>query len=395
MRIGIDAKWLWRGPPSGRRVVRNLTRSLLELATGDEIHLFLDARSQGAPLPLDLPENRRHYVWASNNQLSNLIIVPRAADRLGLDVVLYQNFVPLPWTARHARVASVQDVIFASHPEFFTRTERLYFAPLRYLTSTADRVCTGSETERRRLIRHGYAREDRIDVVPNAVDSGGEFVPREALAEAERLRVTERYALPPRFVLCAGRVNVRKNVATLVRAMRLVHSDLVLVVAGAPDGTCADLTQVAASAGVAAKVRLLGAVPDDDLRALYALATLLCYPTLDEGFGLPPLEAMAAGTPVVASNSAVLRETCGDAALHVDASDPAAIAGAIDRVAADADLRAALRRAGFARAATFTWKRSAERLLSTIRLAAQSVESLPHRRAPRARATADARRAAP
>jgi glycosyltransferase involved in cell wall biosynthesis len=368
MKIGIEAKWLFDGPPSGRRVVANLVRSLADVVVDDELHLFLDARARGEPVPADIPESRRHYVWARNNQLANVFVVPRAADRAGLDAVVYQNFAPPRSQARHARVAFVHDVIFESHPEFFTRRERLYFMPLRYLTHRADRVCTVSACERSRLVRHGYAEADRVDVVPNGVDEA--FAPREHLPDDEAERVLDRLDAPDRFVLYAGRLNVRKNVAALVRAVaHFTSPDLQLVVAGAPDGTSEDLSAVAAAAGIADRVRLLGPVSDADLRVLYSAATVFCFPSLDEGFGLCPLEAMASGTPAVVSNAPVMVETCGDAAVYVDPRSPSAIASGIEGLVSDAARHTELRYAGLERARAFTWDDSARRLLASVHTA--------------------------
>jgi len=139
MKIGIEAKWLFRGPPSGCRVLRNLVRSLARAGGNDELHLILDERSRSEPIPPGIAAERCHYVWGGNNQLANVFVVPRLADRLRLDAVVYQNFSP-PNPAGHARIAFVHDVIFESHPEYFTRGERLYFMPLRYLAARADRL---------------------------------------------------------------------------------------------------------------------------------------------------------------------------------------------------------------------------------------------------------------
>ena len=368
MKIGLEAKWLFRGPPSGRRVVRSLIRGLARVAPDDELHLFLDARDRGEALPVALPDERCHYVWAGNNQLANLLVVPRAADRARLDAVVYQNFVPPRGRARHARLAFVHDVIFDSHPAFFTRRERLYFSTLRYLTARADRVCTVSNTERDRLVRLRYARADRVDVVPNSVDE--RFAPRDRLPRASTDAILERLAVPATFALYAGRLNVRKNVAAVVRAMALVRSpDLPLLIAGAEDATSIDLMRIAAEAGVAHRVRLLGSVTDDELRVLYAAATVYCFVSFDEGFGLGPLEAMASGTPAIVSDLPVMVETCGDAAVYVDPSDPAAIATAIDGLVNDSARRATLRAAGLARAATFSEQCAARRLLRSVQAA--------------------------
>ncbi len=369
MRIGIEAKWLFRGPPGGRRVVWNLVRSLGVVAGGDELHFFVDERSRDEPLPPGVSAHQVHHVWAGNNQLANLFVVPRAADRLGMDAVVYQNFVPPPGAARHARIAMIYDVIFETHPEFFTRRERLYFAPLRYLTRAADRVCTGSRSERTRLVRLGYADASRIDVVPNAADES--FVPLAELAAPMVHAVLDLLRAPPRFVLYAGRLNARKNVATLVRAMASVRArDVVLLVAGAADATSDDLAAIAERAGVADRVRLLGPVSDEVLRVLYAAAEVYCFPSIDEGFGLGPLEAMAAGTPVVASNIPPVIEVCGDAAVFVNPMDPVRMGEALDQLLADASRRAALRDAGLRRARLFTWRESARLLLESVRAAA-------------------------
>ncbi|HEX3865281.1 MAG TPA: glycosyltransferase family 1 protein [Gemmatimonadaceae bacterium] len=372
MKIGIEAKWLFRGPPSGQRVVLNLVESLVDSAGDDEIHFFLDARSRDRVPAVEIPRDRRHYVWAGNNQLSNVFLVPRIADRLGLDVVVYQNFAPPAYAVRHKRVAFVHDVIFDSHPQFFTWRERLYFKPLRRLTSTADRVCTVSQSEIARLVRFNYAAAERIDVVPNAVDAT--FAPRECLRPLLVSDVRRALDLPDVFVLYVGRLTARKNVETLIRAMAYVASPVTLVVVGVRDRTSLDLDAVAKSCGVDRRVRFLGplAVGDDRLRVLYADATVFCFPSLEESFGLPPLEAMASGTPVIVSNVAAVVETCGDAAVFIDPTDARAIAEAIDALMNDSARRAELRAAGLARAESFSWARSAQRLLATAHAAAAS-----------------------
>jgi glycosyltransferase involved in cell wall biosynthesis len=371
VKIGIDAKWLWRGPPSGRRVVRSLIEGLAEVAVDDEIHLFLDARSRHVPATVDaarIPPEHRHYVWAANNQLSNRFLLPRAVDRLGLDAVVYQNFVPPPRRARHARIAFVHDVIFESHPEFFTWRERLYFSPLRGLTRSATRVCTVSESEKARLVHFGYGEQTRIDVVPNAVDRS--FTTREQIGTAAVDQLLGSLGVNGRFVLFVGRLNVRKNIVTLVRALGLIGDpELMLVVAGPPDSTTANLRAIATSAGIADRLRLIGTPSEDALRALYAAASLFCFPSYDESFGLPPVEAMASGTPVVVSNIPALVETCGDAAVYVDPSDAQALAAAIFALLTDAPRSARLRASGIVRARSFNQERTARHLLASVRAA--------------------------
>jgi glycosyltransferase involved in cell wall biosynthesis len=295
------------------------------------------------------------------------------ADRLRLDAVVYQTFSP-PARTRHARIAFVHDAIFESHPQYFTRGERLYFMPLRYLTARADRVCTVSHSERERLVQFGYAHADRVDVVPNAVDDA--LADGDVLPAGTRAQILERLGARGRFVLYAGRLNVRKNVSALIRAMAHVpDSNVSLLIVGAPDRTSVDLRSVASEAGVAPRVRMLGTVSDADLHVLYGAATVFCFPSLDEGFGLCPLEAMASGTPTVVSNVPVLVETCGDAAVYVDPTDPAAIGSAIHALITDTARMTALRIAGRARAREFSWDRSAALLLDTVHTAVEHVQA--------------------
>lgn len=365
MRIGIEARWYFDGPPSGRRVVRSAVRGAIAVAGEDEVHLFLDARARSQPRPEGLPAGRCHYVWGGNGLLSNVFAVPRAADRLNMDVVLYQNFAPPRMLARHARVAYVYDVIFESHPEFFTRRERMYFAPLRRLTAGADRVCTETESERARLVKYGYASLDRVDVAPPPVDAFPDTTATGNGNEESAVR------MPARFVLFVGRLNARKNVATLVRAMKFVRSEnLSLVIVGARDATSPDLAALARSEGIGDRVHLLGELSDRALREVYAAAALFCFPSLDEGFGLPPLEAMSLGVPVIISSIPALTENCGDAAVHVNPLDPQAIASAIDALASNRAQCDVLRAAGKSRARSFTLERFAGALVSSLRAAA-------------------------
>ena len=368
MKIGFDAKWYFDGPPSGRRVVRGMIGGLARLAQDDEVHLFLDARRESEWESIDIPRAQQHYVWAGNNQLSNLWNVPRAADDAGMDVVAYQNFVPPRLRARHARIAFVHDVIFDEHPHFFTTAERLYFSTVRPLARSADRVCTVSASEKARIARRGFAAEAQIDVVPHGIDD--RFQSKPGSSDADELT---KLGVQCPYVLYVGRLTRRKNVSTLVRAMAHVSlKPLSLVIVGASDATDASLPALARELGLADRIRFLGPIYDDRLATLYRNASAFCFPTWDESYGLPPLEAMACGTPCVVSDLPVLREMYGDAALFADPNDETSFARAIDELVQRSDDCAALRERGQTRAASFTWQRAAELLLASARAAVES-----------------------
>jgi glycosyltransferase involved in cell wall biosynthesis len=211
---------------------------------------------------------------------------------------------------------------------------------------TADQ-CTayGFDPERVRIIPWG--------VTPVDVNS----------ADVERVR--EQYRITRPYVLFAGTVEPRKNLPRLLDAFGRVHDREVELVLVGPDGWNEDIGPGLQRLGN--RVRTVGFVPRRDLAALLGGAAAFCYPSLDEGFGLPVLEAMAQGTPVITSNSTSTAEVAGDAAIVVDPRDVDAIAGAIERVIGDAAEAARLVQAGRARAGQYTWTRAAEAYVDAYR----------------------------
>ncbi len=362
MKIGFDAKWFFHGPPSGRTVVVSHAQHLLAIQSDHEIYLFLDRRMRDHAFPFEHPRLHRVYVWADNNLLANLWSVPRAAYRIGLDVVIFQNFVPI--RAHFARVAFVYDVIFESHPQYYTWKERLYFRPLKLLSRRAERICTLSASEKARIAHYKYGRPEVIDIVPLGVDP--RFKPREAHDPSFLAALAKRLRLPPHFLLFVGRLNVRKNLLNLLKAVALMRDQQVpLVIVGARDWKMFDVNALIESLGIRVRVMFTGSLPEEELRGVYALATVFCFPSFEEGFGLPPIEAMASGLPVVVSDRASLPEICGPAGTYVDPHEPSAIAHAIDCLLEDPALRARKRAEGLERAKGFTWEASAQALLAS------------------------------
>ncbi len=367
MRIGIDAKWFFEGPPSGRVVVRNLVKHLVELPPHDDLYIFLDSRAKETEFPYLRPNVHLVYVWGGVNLISNTLVMPFRAWNLRLDVVVFQNFSPL--FSNFRRHAYVHDVLFETHPQFYTIVERLYLWPLKYLARFAHRLCTVSATERQRMAELGYGDERRIDVVYHGVDAA--FVPREQ-HDGDALRtVAETYALPESFMLYVGRLNERKNVFNLLKALPLMRNTAIpLVVVGGYDGKSRSVDGLVAELGISDRVIFTGPVYGVDLPRIYALATLQCFVSWAESFGLPALEGMASGVPVVVSDRTCLPEICADAALYADPGSPEDIAGAIDRLLDDNQLWQQQRERGLRRAREFTWRRAAEHLMQSAHRAA-------------------------
>jgi glycosyltransferase involved in cell wall biosynthesis len=226
----------------------------------------------------------------------------------------------------------------------------------------ATRVLTVSESSKRDIMRFFGTQPDKIDVIYNAYDDRFGVEPR----EEDVVRVRERYQLHDEFVLYAGNVKPHKNLERLIEAFHLVRNrgldHLKLVLIGDEISKYAALRRAVHRLQLHKYVRFLGYLPEETLAVMYRLAGVFVFPSLYEGFGLPPLEAMASGTPVVTSNVSSLPEVAGDAALLVDPYDPVAIADGIYRVLTDERLRREMRRKGLARAAQFSWETSARRV---------------------------------
>ena len=317
---------------------RALTR---ELATSTAVAATAYVAAIGAGFSAGIPEQTVTQVEGGASTRARVTTLLQAMARRrsivaawsGADVVHYPFTVPVPYPARSsALVVSLLDVQHLDLPELFTTTERAYRR--RYYDRAARRadvVVTISEFARSRIVATLDVDPERVVVAPLGVDQA-EYEPNLGARE--------------NFLLYPARAWAHKNHARLFEAFGLLRSEdpsLRLVLTGGG---------LDALGAVPDGVEIRGLVPVDELRALYRSAGALVFPSLYEGFGLPPVEAMASGCPVAASDAGSLAETCGDAAVLFDAHDPAAIAAGVRRALDDS---AELSRRGLARAAEFTW----------------------------------------
>jgi glycosyltransferase involved in cell wall biosynthesis len=262
------------------------------------------------------------------------------------------NTAPL---AGRSTVVAVHDAGVFAVPAAYSRPFRIWYRLLHArLGRRAARMLTVSDFSRAELSRYlGIARE-RFAVIPN----GGEHIVREPPDSG----ILERLGLTRRYLLAVSSHSLHKNFAGIQAAVtHMRRQDFTLVFAGGVNSRI-----FSAGEALAGEARLTGRVTDAELRALYENAECFVYPSFYEGFGLPPLEAMTCGCPVVVSRSASLPEVCGEAALYCDPADPADIARALDEVLADSELRSELRRRGKERAGQFTWSRSGTALLGLL-----------------------------
>jgi glycosyltransferase involved in cell wall biosynthesis len=357
-RIAIDVR-KWRDYGIGT-YVRNLVRHLAPLDSETTYFLFCD-RGDEATLR-DLAENFVPIVDTSPGySLSEHLTIPLKLRRLGVNLFHSPHYV-LPLLCPTPSVVTIHDCIHLLFPEYLPN--RMAHSYARFMIGSAIRrsalVLTVSEASRRDILRlYPEAQPERIRVVPNAIDPF--LVDDPGIEEMERVR--ERYQIRGRFVLYAGNIKPHKNLDRLIAAFGLLkrrpgHEDLKLLIIGDEVSRYGSFRRSVEAAGVRQEVRFFGFVPDRTLAALYRLAAVFAFPSLYEGFGLPPLEAMACGTPVVTSRISSLPEVVGDAALLVDPYSVKDIALGIERVLADEELRAGLKVRGLARAQSFSWDRS-------------------------------------
>ena len=266
--------------------------------------------------------------------------------------------MPLLWPGRS--VVTVFDLSFLRHPELFNPSNRWYLSLFtRLAVRRSDLVLTIAEHGRREVINLLGAAPDRVVTTYCGVDPRFRPLPPNEVDAFRQAR-----GLPERFVLYLGTLEPRKNVASLVRAYARLRADWPaappLVLAGAPGWMYDDVFRSIEAHGLADRVMLPGFVDPDDQPLWYNAAAVFAYPSLYEGFGLPPLEAMACGVPVVVSNATSLPEVVGEAGLLVQPSDDEGLAVALRRLLEDSDLRRTLSEAGRERATRFSWRRMAE-----------------------------------
>lgn len=275
------------------------------------------------------------------------------------------NFFLPPFMPCKGAIA-VHDLSFRAHPEYFPRTVAWY---MRWLTAWAIRqaqcVLTGSEFSRQELLRFYPVQADKVITVPYGV--GSEFQPvTDLLRAGTEQTALSRYGIHAPYILALGNIHPRKNLSRLLDAYLRLQQERMsvpsMVWAGLERWDSGELIERARAAGVI----LTGFVTQEDLPSLYRQAVMLVYPSLYEGFGLPVLEAMACGTPVVTSNTASLPEVAGQAALMVDPTDAEEITEAMAQLLDGPSLRERLQQAGLERAREFTWTRTAQCLLALL-----------------------------
>jgi glycosyltransferase involved in cell wall biosynthesis len=366
MQIAIDAHQLGLRRTGTETYVHNLVKHLAVLEPNGERYLvYLDRRHQPNGWSHGLNFETR-TVPTSNSHLRFGIFYPLESWRRSIDVFHSQFSVP-PFL-RTRSVLTVYDLAFERFPQFFRPWERRQMAFLvRWSCGRADHIITISESSKRDLVEFYRVDPNRVTVTyPGA---GETYQPREK--ESAKTRLAEIYGITTPYILYVGNIEPRKNLSRLLEAFaELKGKDRVphkLVIVGQKAWLYDGIFATVRKHSLETEVVLTGYVPTEDLPAFYNAATALVYPSLFEGFGLPVVEAMACGTPVITSFGSSLEEIATGAAILVDPLSVASIAAAIETVANGEDVQRKLRQAGLTRAAQFSFRKMAEQTREVYR----------------------------
>ena len=361
-RLVLDARTATDHFPGIGRYVANLSQALSQIAPDLDLALLHDPSATSTRLTL--PKLPRMACPASPFSIQQQWIVPRILHQA--QAKLYHSpYYLMPYWPGVPSVVTCYDLIPLIYPEYYTASQRLAYRLAHYLAlRAACAVLAISEATKADLTRIFHLDPQRVLVTPLAADAS--FAPRSRTQVAALCR---KYALPERYVLYLGINKPHKNLVGLVQAWQIAMAthqipNTKLVIAGPWDERYPEAQQLARELNLQEQIVFAGAVEENDLPALYTGADLFVFPSRYEGFGLPVLEAMACGTPVICSNTSSLPEVAGEAALLVDLHQPHALAQAIVRVLQDQALRQSLQEQGLEQAARFSWEHTAEKTLA-------------------------------
>jgi len=362
MRIGIDALGIhYYG--GGRTATLNLLEGIFDIDRSNEYHVFL---SQPEP-SLDTGAGNvfQHIAPVKNRFLVRFwaqAVIPLLSR--GYDLVHFIKNLGV-FGVRVPTIITIYDLTTLIHPEIFPAIDVWYWRTLQRRTlARAEKVVAISHNTAKDVIQQYGLPEEKVAVIYPAIND--RFKPVDS-GPVEKIR--EKYRLPQEYIIHVGRIDEKKNLTMLVESfhdlLQAIHRPVKLVLVGGVYPKLKDerLVPTIKALGIQNEVILTGQVPDDDLPALYSGALATVFPSIHEGFGLAPLEAMACGSPVIGSRAGAFQEAAGDAAYLVDVMTRDALCGALQTVIQDPQLRQGLRQKGLARSAVFRKQKAAAQTL--------------------------------
>ncbi len=359
MRIGIDARLVYYQQAGIGQYIQQLVEGLTRLSTSHQLLVFRSRKSK----PLQLRGRARQIrLWTpSHHPYESLALATELAPRR-LDLLHSPDFIP-PFHGGFKSVITIHDLNFLHYPDFLTPESQRYYGQIDRAVERADHIIADSHATKKDIVDLLKVAPEQITVIHLAANP----VYRLITDQQEVRQAVWRYGLPADFVIFVGTLEPRKNVPTLLQALRQLidwGQDVHLAIVGRRGWLYEEIFNTITELKLANHVHLLENVSNEDLARLYNAARCLALPSYHEGFGLPPLEAMACGTPVVVSDRASLPEVVGDAGLLVDPTSPQDLADALARVLTDSELAAQMHRRGLARAGEFSWARAAHQTMA-------------------------------
>jgi glycosyltransferase involved in cell wall biosynthesis len=366
MRVGIDARLVYYSQAGIGQYILHLVNGLANVDAENE-YVLLQSRKDDTTI-LDQPNFRRVSLWTPSHHRLERYSLNVELMRLGLDVLHSPDFIP-PHRPSCKSVITVHDLAFLLYPHFLTKESARYYGHIDQAVRWTDHIISVSHSTKRDTIQHLGVPEEKITVVHEAANPIFRPVDR----ETARREVRNRHGVDGPFLLFVSTIEPRKNVPTLLRAlwqlMQCYKEDVRLVLAGGKGWLFEDAFAVVEELKLDGRVHFVGRVSSEDLLYLYNAAEMLTHPAFYEGFGLPPLEAMACGLPVVVSDVASLPEVVGDAGMLIDPNDVDELTVAMWRVLNDDKLRQEMQDKGLRQAGRFSWERAARETLEIYRLA--------------------------
>jgi len=364
VRIAIDARLVYYHQAGIGQYILRLTQALAQIDREDEFILFKSRKDKTHIV--DQANFKQQKLWTPNHHRFERLAMSLELAPFSLDVLHSPDFIP-PARTRCPSVITMHDLAFLLYPRFLTRDSARYYGQVDLAARQADHIIAVSESTKRDTVRLLGVPEAKITVIYEAAHPL--FTP---ITNEEALdRIRARYHLPSEFILFVSTIEPRKNLPTLLRAFRRLRdnykSQATLAIAGNRGWLAEEVDAVLDELRLGDAVRFLGGVANEELVYLYNAAKLFVLPSFYEGFGLPPLEAMACGTPVIVSKVSSLPEVVGDAGLLVEPEDVEGLTVAMWRVLTDDNLRREMRAKGLKRAAKFSWERAARETLAVYR----------------------------
>ncbi len=370
MRVGVDLTAVWRPMTGLETVAIEMTRAMLRLDQKNEYVLFFSGEVHPAFADFE-GRFTKVLLPLKNEVLCKNVFMPFLPAIRSLDFLHFPVFPP-PWWCNCPHGWTMPDAAAWLYPETMKTKSRLYFRALGQLAMRRCRmIITDTRASKSDLQALFGTRAEKVRVIYPGMRSIFRHV-----RDAEIFsRVRAKYSLPSEFVLCVATLEPRKNILGLIRSFAALKAEggfsPSLVIAGRKGWLYDHIFSELVSSGLRDAVTFTGYVSDEDLLALYNMARVFVYPSLYEGFGLPCVEAMASGCPVVTSNRGALLEVTGNAALHAEPEDVNDLAQAIRRACEDEALREQLIRDGLKRCRMFSWESYAEEMIRTISEAVQ------------------------